>query len=226
MHTHTHTHTLTKPAHTQQNMQITVEKEVDFYHFTVCTLSKLAHTNYCTLKHDSLHTSQLPAWITKRFNMPRRQFLPLSSLFNMQGINCLHDKLEPSQQHPCDIYTRVVYKHRCGNIISGFVGRMSRESSPLFALMNHATPSFRWDQPHIWHMCWMSVSACIMFDYGDVTLAAYLHTKHEAQDSLFRLYIKACQIFKWWSPVFLLATSLALSCHYCPVSALHVTAIK
>lgn len=63
-------------------------------------------------------------------------------LFNMQGINCLHDKLQPSQLRPCDIYTRVVYKHRCGNIISGFVWRMSRESSVLFALMNHAVTSF------------------------------------------------------------------------------------
>lgn len=63
-------------------------------------------------------------------------------LFNMQGINCLHDKLQPSQLRPCDIYTRVVYKHRCGNIISGFVWRMSRESSVLYALMNHAVTSF------------------------------------------------------------------------------------
>lgn len=62
-------------------------------------------------------------------------------LFNMQGINCLHDKLQPSQLRPCDIYTRVVYKHRCGNIISGFVWRMSRESSVLYALMNHAVTS-------------------------------------------------------------------------------------
>lgn len=61
-----------------------------------------------------------------------------SLLFSMQGINCLHDELQSSQQCPCDVYTRVVYKHRCGRIISEFARELSRERSFLFALMSHA----------------------------------------------------------------------------------------
>lgn len=88
------------------------------------------------------HTHSESVSAAERFIAPMETNPASTFLFNMQGINCLHDKLQPSQLRPCDIYTRVVYKHRCGNIISGFVWRMSRESSFLFALMNHAVTSF------------------------------------------------------------------------------------
>lgn len=74
----------------------------------------------------------------------------LSSLFNMQSINCPHDKLQPSQLYPCDIYTRVVYKHRCGNIIR----RENVKGELLLICHNESCYNLiSQKQQHIWHMC-------------------------------------------------------------------------
>lgn len=157
LHTHTHTHSLIilshplfskeKPAH------IWTDTEVEFLTLQcvcVCVYVYRLFQNQAYAQHTHNLSTQKPEhtqWICSLstaacFIAPVETSPSSTFLFNMQGINCLHDKLQPSQLRPCDIYTRVVYKHRCGNIISGFVWRMSRESSVLFALMNHAVTSF------------------------------------------------------------------------------------
>lgn len=155
--THAHTHSLIilshplfskeKPAH------IWTDTEVEFLTLQcvcVCVYVYRLFQNQAYAQHTHNLSTQKPEhtqWICSLstaacFIAPVETSPSSTFLFNMQGINCLHDKLQPSQLRPCDIYTRVVYKHRCGNIISGFVWRMSRESSVLYALMNHAVTSF------------------------------------------------------------------------------------
>lgn len=154
--THAHTHSLIilshplfskeKPAH------IWTDTEVEFLTLQcvcVCVYVYRLFQNQAYAQHTHNLSTQKPEhtqWICSLstaacFIAPVETSPSSTFLFNMQGINCLHDKLQPSQLRPCDIYTRVVYKHRCGNIISGFVWRMSRESSVLYALMNHAVTS-------------------------------------------------------------------------------------
>lgn len=156
-HTRAHTHSLIilshplfskeKPAH------IWTDTEVEFLTLQcvcVCVYVYRLFQNQAYAQHTHNLSTQKPEhtqWICSLstaacFIAPVETSPSSTFLFNMQGINCLHDKLQPSQLRPCDIYTRVVYKHRCGNIISGFVWRMSRESSVLYALMNHAVTSF------------------------------------------------------------------------------------
>lgn len=159
LHTRAHTHSLIilshplfskeKPAH------IWTDTEVEFLTLQcvcvrVCVYVYRLFQNQAYAQHTHNLSTQKPEhtrWICSLstaacFIAPVETSPSSTFLFNMQGINCLHDKLQPSQLRPCDIYTRVVYKHRCGNIISGFVWRMSRESSVLYALMNHAVTSF------------------------------------------------------------------------------------
>lgn len=158
LHTRAHTHSLIilshplfskeKPAH------IWTDTEVEFLTLQcvcvrVCVYVYRLFQNQAYAQHTHNLSTQKPEhtrWICSLstaacFIAPVETSPSSTFLFNMQGINCLHDKLQPSQLRPCDIYTRVVYKHRCGNIISGFVWRMSRESSVLYALMNHAVTS-------------------------------------------------------------------------------------
>lgn len=157
LNTHAHTHSLIilsnplfskeKPAH------IWTDTEVEFLTLQracVCVYAYRLFQNQAYAQRTHNLSTQKPEhtqWICSLstaacFIAPVETSPSSTFLFNMQGINCLHDELQPSQLRPCDIYTRVVYKHRCGNIISGFVWRMSRESSVLFALMNHAVTSF------------------------------------------------------------------------------------
>lgn len=157
LHTRAHTHSLIilshplfskeKPAH------IWTDTEVEFLTLQcvcVCVYVYRLYQNQAYAQHTHNLSTQKPEhtqWICSLstaacFIAPVETSPSSTFLFNMQRINCLHDKLQPSQLRPCDIYTRVVYKHRCGNIISGFVWRMSRESSVLYALMNHAVTSF------------------------------------------------------------------------------------
>lgn len=157
LHIHAHTHSLIilshplfskeKPAH------IWTDRAVEFLTLQcvcACVYVYRLFQNQAYAQHTHNLSTQKPEhtqWICSLsiaacFIAPVETSPSSTFLFNMQGINCLHDKLQPPQLRPCDIYTRVVYKHRCGNIISGFVWRMSRESSVLFALMNHAVTSF------------------------------------------------------------------------------------
>lgn len=101
-----------------------------------------AHTQ-STHRH-TLTQNEPPAWITKLESYSllwRQSLLPHSYLtctpLIIHMMNCT-----TFQQHSCDIFTWVVDKHRCARVISGFKGRMSREGSLLFALMNHAVTSF------------------------------------------------------------------------------------
>lgn len=154
---HTMCHNLFQlPAHTHTHQTHT---DYSHWHSFVCTVEwvggglkeveflslELMHTHTPTSQVIALSNSH-PADAQQHTNcrLSANTLTPVetnpssSLLFSMQGINCLHDELQSSQQCPCDVYTRVVYKHRCGRIISEFARASSRESSFIFALMSHA----------------------------------------------------------------------------------------
>lgn len=123
------------------NMSQSITVSTTYQHTRTHTLIILTVILLCKCTHTCAHTQNvLPAWKTKleSFNLLWRQSLPPLSDLTCTPLIARMMNYSTSQQHSCDIFTRVVYKHRCANVISGFTGRMSREGSLLFALMNHA----------------------------------------------------------------------------------------